>query len=355
MAAKDRAPDHPLTEALTTRAARFSFFQLVRLLERYYRPPARVGCHGPASAEILRFRPEASLGFPAGDISGLELIHAAGSASPRFRITTGFLGLYGSTSPLPSFYSEDILWEDPDNTRVRDFLDIFNHRLISLFYRCWQKYRYQAEFEDEKDDRFTMGLFALIGLGTPALRQAAGLADPRRFLHFSALLHQQPHSASALERLIRDYFEEIPVEIEQCTARWVPIRQEQLVSLGQSNCRLGLDCTIGSRVLGRRGSFRIRIGPLEYEQFLEFLPDQESYRTLRRLVGLFISDRLEFDVLVRVRRWSRLQLISKGVGQSLPRLGWNTRLFSEPPDEHKEESVVFCEAPVLAAQDGPGR
>jgi type VI secretion system protein ImpH len=355
MAATDRTPDHTLIETLAGRAADFSFFQLVRLLERYYRPAARVGGQGPASAELLRFRPDDSLGFPARDVTSLETIHAPGSESPRFRITTSFLGLYGSTSPLPSFYSEEILWTDPEDNRVRDFLDLFHHRLLSLFYRSWYKYHYQTEFEHEKDDRFTPRLFALIGLGSPALRQGAGLPDPRRFIHFSALFHQRPHSASALENLLYDYFDEIPVEIEQCTPHWIPIHEEQLSSLGRRNCRLGVDCAVGSSVLGRGGSFRIKIGPMDYERFLKFLPDQEDYRTLRSIVGLFISDRLEFDVLVRVRRWARPQLISKGPAQSFSRLGWNTRLFSQPSEQDKEETVVFSEAPMLTAQKGPGR
>jgi type VI secretion system protein ImpH len=353
--AKNRTPDYSLDETLVERAWRFSFFQLVRLLERHAKSAARIGGRGPASDEAVRLRPEASLGFPASDVTGLSLIRARGNAAPRYRITTGFLGLYGSTSPLPSFYSEEILWGDPDNNRVRDFLDIFHHRLLSFFYRCWCKYRYHIEFEHGKDDPITPRLFALIGLGTPALGEAAGVPQPERFIHFAGLFHQQPHSASALENVLSDYFDDLPVQVDQCTGRWIPISPTQLTSLGRNNCRLGDDCTIGSRVFGRGGSFRIVIGPLNYEQFLEFLPDQQNHRALRSIAEFFVNDRMEFDVGVCACGWPRSQLLSQGSPQAMSRLGWTSWLSSDSPERERERTVFFTRAALLAAQQVPGR
>ena len=65
------------------------------------------------------------------------------------------------------------------------------------------------------------------------------------------MFQHQPHSAGDLERLLSDYFDGLPVEVEQCTGRWIPIREEQITRLGQSNCSLGADCTLGERVFGR--------------------------------------------------------------------------------------------------------
>jgi len=353
--AENRTPDHTLVETLVEKAWRFSFFQLVRLLERHAKPAARVGGRGPASDEVVRLRPEAALGFPASDVAGLKLIRAPGKTAQRYQITTGFLGLYGSTSPLPSFYSEEILWADPDNNRVRDFLDIFHHRLISLFYRCWCKYRYHIEFEHGKDDPFTPRLFALIGLGTPALGEAAGVPHPERFIHFAGLFHQQPRSASALENVLSDYFDDLPVHVDQCTGRWISVSPAQRASLGRSNCRLGEDCTIGSRVFGRRGSYRVVIGPVKYEQFLGFLPDQQNHRTLRNIAEFFVNDRLEFDVAVRASCWPRSRLLSQGSPQAMSRLGWTSWLSSDPPGQDKELTVVFSRGALPADRQEPGR
>jgi type VI secretion system protein ImpH len=341
MAPQDWTDDNRLVEALAGRVRDFSFFQLIRFLEKHSRCEVRVGGAGPAEGEHLRFRPETSLGFPSTDVVAIEPVSASQGSPARLRITTTFLGLYGSTSPLPTCYSEEILWEDPDRSRVRDFLDIFHHRLISLFYRCWCKYRYPIEFEHGKDDPITPRLFALICLSSPALVQATGIPDSWRLLHFSGLFHHQPHSAADLERLLTDYFDGLQVELEQCTGRWVPILQEQMSSLGRNCCRLGVDCSIGKRVYGRMTSFRVWIGPCDYDRMLDFIPDQDNYRVLCRIVNLFVKDPLEFDIGLRVRSLPQLRLDSEAPSRRSPRLGWNTWLFSNLPEKEKEETVVF--------------
>jgi type VI secretion system protein ImpH len=342
VADEDRASGRPLAESLIPKATRSSFFQLVRLLERCFQGAARVGYGGPASAEVLRFRPDTSLAFPASDVSGLDAVPAPGEGTERFRITTTFLGLYGSSSPLPSFYSEEILQTDEEQDRIRDFLDLFHHRLLSLFYRCWSKYRYHVQFEYGEADPLTPRLYSLIGLGTPLSRRETGLPEPLRLLQFVGLIHQQPHSASALESILGEYFDGLPVEVEPCTGRWIRIRRSQLASLGARNCRLNTDCTLGRRVYARTGSFRIRIGPVAYEQFLGFLPDRGSHRILRSLVDYFNTDRFEFDIAFRVTRPPRLRLSSsKDPEHSGARLGWTSWLMTGPSPGDRAETVVF--------------
>ena len=332
MEAEDRPPDGAIEEP-----ARFSFFQLVRLLERHYRPRARVGGEGPAAGEILRFRPEASLGFPASDVVAVDEIPATEDQPARFRITTSFLGLYGSGSPLPVFYTEEMLRRDPDEDPVRAFIDLFQHRLISLFYRCWEKYRYHIQFEGEGEDEFSRRMFGLIGLGTAGLTDQIGL-PPARLIRYAGLLTQRPRSAAALEGMVGDFFD-VPVRVVQWTPRWVTIQPEQRIRLGQANSRLGLDASLGEKVLSRSGQFRTVLGPMRYGAFLQFLPDGESFRSLNALVLLFLSDPLEFDVELQVygEEIPPLQLKSRDGG----RLGWTTWLTTAGFEDGRARSVVL--------------
>src|SRR5262245_14553920 len=151
----------------------FSFFQLVSLLERLYSRAAPVGHAGPANKELLRFHSDTSLAFPSSDISDF----AEDGSAARFRMVVTFLGLHGSVYPLPTFYAEDILQSDDDDKFVEKFLDVFHHRLISLFYRAWLKYRYHAQFALDGKDPFSTRLFSLMGLRAAELRQTTGLGD----------------------------------------------------------------------------------------------------------------------------------------------------------------------------------
>jgi type VI secretion system protein ImpH len=190
----------------------------------------------------------------------------------------------------------------------------------------------------------TPRLFSLIGLSPNLSQSETGIEAPLRLLQFAGLINQQPHSATALESILSEYFNGLPVEVAQCTGRWVSIKIEQLASLGMKNCRLAENCAIGRRVYARTGNFRIRIGPIHFQQFLEFLPDRQNHRTLRAITDFFATDRLEFDVSIQVLQPPRLQLLSKNPEDSGNRLGWTSWLLSEPSEEDREETVVFNRA-----------
>ena len=96
-------------------------------------------------------------------------------------MTVNFIGLIGPLGVLPhALHRTDRGAPVCARCRtLRDFLDIFNHRMISLFYRAWEKYRFPVAYErgGRRTDRFTGYLLDLIGLGTPGLAEPPG--DPR--------------------------------------------------------------------------------------------------------------------------------------------------------------------------------
>jgi len=267
----------------------FSFFQLIALLERFYPDAPAVGGATEAGRERIRFRALPSLAFPPADIA------AVAPEGGRIGVTVTFLGLFGPASPLPASFTEELLGDDPGQETVRDFLDLFNHRLISFVYKAWKKYRYYAQFRPEADDVFSSYLFALMGMPPQAI--PGTLIDRRRLLGHAGLLGLNCRSASVLERVLGHYFA-VPVQIEEGVERRVTIPEPQCHRLGGRRTSLGVDWLLGEKLPDRAGKFRIWIGPVARDAFRSFLPDGANHKALIELVTLLLRDPLDFDVRV---------------------------------------------------------
>ena len=175
MAGENRGPAVDLSERgpmdigadLLDHGWSYSFFQALRLLRRRF-------SSGDASSgtpeDYIRVRPDLNLSFPAADIAKIEADESA--EQKQFRITATFFGLYGASSPLPTFYTEDLILEaGQDESVSRDFLDIFHHRLYGLLFQAWMKYRLFFQVAEEKDAQQLERLYCLLGLGAVILRR----------------------------------------------------------------------------------------------------------------------------------------------------------------------------------------
>ena len=202
MAAQERRTDPPLEQELFDEAYRFEFFQAVRLLERLFPNREPVGHDKPALNEVVRFRTRQTLSFPSSEIYELSRPENDHGAPPE--MTVAFMGLTGPLGVLPHHYTELLM----ERTRYKDtalwsFFDIFNHRMISLFYRIWEKHRFPIAYERGDLDHFTSFLFDIIGMGTAGLRGRMSFND-QALIYYGGLVAQRPHSASAIASILSD-------------------------------------------------------------------------------------------------------------------------------------------------------
>src|SRR5713101_2915251 len=127
------------------------------------------------------------------------------------RVVINFMGLAGPSGVLPLYYAELIVERIRQKDRAMlGFLDIFNHRMISLFYQAWEKYRFTIAYERGERDRFSHHLMDLIGVGTKLLEDRLSVRDDS-LLFYAGLLAMHARSAAALQRILSDYFD-VPVE-----------------------------------------------------------------------------------------------------------------------------------------------
>jgi type VI secretion system protein ImpH len=332
VAGQERATTGPLVNELLQAPRRFSFYQAVRLLERTLPDAVSIGHSGPIEREAVRLRPNPTMGFASSDIEDIEPIQAERGADGEtwsgYRITVNFLGLYGAGSPLPAFYTEDIVMRDEEAENRRQFFDLFHHRYLSFAYRTTEKYRYYLRYRQGAKDQFSLWLRGLIGLRGDAGRNGAPVEHPEKLLSSIGLLLQHSRSAATLSRILSHYFDGLPVTIEQFIPRQVSIEPAQRAFLGQANCTLGLDCSPGETVPDTCGKFRIRIGPLDFAAFRELLPDGADHRRLSKVVPFLLRDQLAHD-LELILHEEAVPPLELG-GECPARLGWSTWLGTYP-------------------------
>jgi len=353
MAAESWRTDPPLDRELFEEPYRFDFFQAVRLLERLYADRQPVGRDAAPAQEVVRFVAHLSLSFPPSEI--YDLTPASDDPAAPARMSIAFMGLTGPHGVLPRHYTELLLERarQKDFT-LRDFLDLLNHRLTSLFFRAWEKYRVAVAYEraatrKEGYDPFSLALFDLIGLGTPGLRGRLHVDDDT-FLYYAGLLAQQPRSASALAGVLTDYLG-VPAHVVQLCGRWLPIPAESFSRLGSPDPRsglvqenvnnvLGVNAVIGSRVWDQQAAFRLRLGPVTFAELSDLLPSGAIFRPFVQLARFFVGQEFDFDVqfVVKAEEVPGCRLGDESA--RAPRLGWSTWLKTEPFSRDAEDPIL---------------
>lgn len=322
MATHSWGTDRAVAEELFRAGHRFDFYQAVKLLERLHPGSTPVGEGTEPEKEAVRFKSKISQAFPAADI---DAIHAPDRPGTPATMTVNFLGLAGSLSPLPPPYTELILertWHQ--DTALRDFLDIFTHRLVSLLYRVRKKHHVGLDFTPPERDAFSSYLLALIGLRTDGLSGRLRVKD-RALLFYAGLLAQQPRSMIGLETVLSDYFG-IKVKGWQFCGRWYPLEDDQVTRIGVSGQQqwIGRGAVLGTRVWDQQGAVEIRLGPLTLAQFLDFLPPGRGFEPLCELIRFYVGDALDFHLRLL------LQAAETPTGQLSylhgSRLGWTSWL-----------------------------
>jgi type VI secretion system protein ImpH len=365
MAAESGRDDIGLNERILNEAFRFDFFQVVRLLERLGEEqrdsegrPLRfgVGQDYAPEQEVVRFRAYQSHAFPAAEIAQIRPpAETSGDGQLPPEMTVAAIGLTGPGGVLPHHYTSLLISRiRGKDFALRDFLDLFNHRTISLFYRAWEKYRFGICYERTMrsgdggvEDLFTHLLYCLVGMGTEGLRDRLEF-DDEVFLYYAGHFAHHPRSAVSLERIVGDYFG-LPTRVRQFQGQWLYLEPLDLSVMpdasrpdGQNN-RLGGNLVVGGRVWNVTSKFRVRLGPLSYQEFCRFIPSGDALRPICQLVRQYVGGEFDFDVQPVLRGeevpWCRLG----GDPADAARLGWNTWIRRGPFDRDVDDAVFSME------------
>jgi type VI secretion system protein ImpH len=326
----------------------FEFMQAVRLL--LLDEPAKQDKRNFRVGEVLRFKLHLSMAFPASSVVALH----KNTKTSIPAMTVALPGLLGPMRVLPDDYTELAMRERAfGDESFAAFFDIFHHRLLTLYYRAWEKHQFVLGQEQARHERdaITGYLLDIVGMGTKGLEKRLPFPD-EVLLRYVGLLAQRPRSAECLRAMLDDWLG-IPVTIEQFRGCWHTLEQNELTSLGDDDpaCRLGEGAVAGDMVWNLQSLIRIVIGPLSEEQYFEFLPDGCQFGPLAALVRWYLGPATDFEIqpmiVANVKpKWGALGcVIWADRGEHSARLGWSSWLTAEPFSAATGDAV-FAESEI---------
>ncbi len=284
-----------IVDDIVENGEQYDFYQAVRLLNRLSEKTTDENSSTGEGLE-LKIHPDLNIDYPQSDIESVQPL----DDNRGYELTTTFFGLYGVASPLPGYYTEELLDEEwDDRSSKRGFLDVIHQHLYPLLYKAWLKYRFTHNAIESSGEHYWEIIYSILGL-PEEFRKAGDLSGI--FLKYTGIINQRPKTQLGLKTILADYLAPINITIDPCVLRQVVIHEQQRCKLSLENNRLGSDTVIGEQVADRAGKYRIRIGPLSMEQFQQLLNDKKHLRFIQAISKLFLVQPLQCDIVLELEQ-----------------------------------------------------
>lgn len=309
------------------------FFAVLRRLQASMPGPA-VGEALRPSEEWARVVQEASLSFAPTTISAAKW----DESRRRLNLLVRFTGLLGPNGPMPTHLTEYVIDRRRhfDDTALEAFLNVFNHRIFTLFFRAWSLNQPTVDY-DRKDQRsHELYLRSLIGLATPALADRDSVPEEAR-IYQSGWLAGLSRSPEGLAAILGDFLQ-LPVNVQCFQGMWLDLPADSRCRLGRSpeNASLGSCCIAGESVWLVHLKFRLRIGPLHRRDYENLIPGGKAFRQVTDWIRFYLGDEFYWEMqLVLLRPEVPSCRLGSGV-----RLGWTTWLGEPAADRDVEDLVI---------------
>ena len=319
------------------------FFQAIRRIESLTSQLPRVGHALKASEEAIRIRQTSEMDFAPSTVQRIDTKHDG-----RVELSQRFFGLLGPGGPMPLQLTESVRQRTrhENDPTLEAFLNLFQHRMATLFYRAWTSSRGAIQRDRPDDDRFAVYLGALSGVmpernafhsrrSTQAPKDSKGIETPRgndARLYFTGRIASAHRNAEGVEAIVSSTFH-VPTTVRSFLLRRLRLQSEDLTKLtrvatpaGRGGC-LGQGVVLGRTVADRRSMIGLDLGPLPFALFERLLPGGSSHDVLRELVRSYVGPGIDCRVRLILDRKTvpRMSLGRQGA------LGRNAWLHCRPP------------------------
>ncbi|MBK7614609.1 MAG: type VI secretion system baseplate subunit TssG [Burkholderiales bacterium] len=313
------------------------FFALIRRIDTLRPQQPRTGEALRPLQEALRLGQAPELDFAPASLAALQA-----KADGTHRLLVRFFGLMGPHGPMPLHFTEYVrerLHHHGDPAAAH-FLDLFHHRLLSLFYRAWAQGQPAVHRDRPQADRYLAWLGSATGLPGQA-----GSLGATTLAHQAGLISQRSQHPERLCKVLRQHFR-VPVQVVPHVGHWLSMDQQDHSRLGFARNRaeralapraeLGRSANAGTRVWDRQYRFRLCLGPLTRAQHDAFLPGGSAWRELKDWMSVLVGVEMRWELQLTLRadakpapQLGRAGRVD-GVGGQGVRLGVSTWLGRRP-------------------------
>jgi len=286
-----------LIEQLRDKLPYTQFYRFCQLLEQTQPDEPPLGSHWRVLHDPVRFRPHPGMGFPASEFKRVEMPEHA-HLPPTIRTT--FMGLYGVESPLPTSYIDDITQRRDGHEAVSDFLDIFNHRLITQYYRIWRKYSYPATFAPGGADKTSKYLLSLCGLGIEGC--ANNIATPlSRFLALTSMMRLPTRTSEGIIALVQLLAPDTQARVIAHDRCRIPLRNRLKMSARQP-VSMANSPVMGSHATDVNSQVLLQLKTNNPAEAKGWLPGGPLHTDLLALLHVYLGSRLHVRLQLSVLR-----------------------------------------------------
>jgi len=240
----------------------------------------------------IRLGQHAHLDFATQDCAALSEVRSRTQGCiPKFYVQN--FGLLGPNGALPLHFTEHAYnrihhWQD---RALTEFLDVFQHRAYSLFYRAWSQAQPHVRAHDsQQPNPFATQLSSLVGHGVGTHWQREAVHDHFR-LGLAGHFSRRSKTQAGLLAVVRACTG-MPAHAQPFQAQWLTR------PVDNARPRLGVNTLLGRRVLCVQSKVKVCLGPVDHAAYAHLLPGSPLRTTLFQATHAYLG--FEFDVVFDV-------------------------------------------------------
>jgi len=308
-------------------APKYSLLDCYRVLYNFVRDSKGQPLHE------IRLRPVLSLALPAKQVHRIivELINNRNI----YTIEVNLAGLYGQLSPLPTFFTEELIQSDLlDLNQAKHFLDLLHQRFYQIFIAAQQQHTgYETEQQVEQSRSMMLSLAGL--RGGDLLQQ---FPEPALLLRYVNLLRHERGTVLGIQQLFSGLFATEDLVVQAYQLRQVTVANECVTQLGCPKHGLGQDALVGNKISDGQSKILIMVNGIKLSTYNKWMLNQRYLQGLQQLTRFILNQPCLVDLCFSINASAKFQ---RGIGQKHQHLlGKNIWLGNTPVGADKYEANI---------------